>query len=89
MLLEINLKIQIHNSNDEHKNKLELIDIWFWNKKTYMFNKYNLFIQKFNRFPSKNSSKEEVALYNWYIKNKELVNKNQYNFIKKKITIEL
>ena len=57
-----------YKENKLDKNSIDLlenIDIWYWDKKNYMKNKYLNFIKKFNRYPKNNSSDDELKLYYW------------------------
>jgi hypothetical protein len=68
---------------------LEKIDIWYWNKKNFMKNKYLNFVKEFNRFPKNNSPNDELKLYYWYKKNKKMIDINNTSIIKKNININI
>jgi hypothetical protein len=68
---------------------LEKINIWYWNKKIYMKNKYLNFIKVNNRIPCNNSPNNELKLYYWYKKNKEMIDINNITINKKNININI
>lgn len=81
-----------YKENKLEKNYIELlekIDIWYWNKKLYMKNKYLKFVKKYNRYPKNNSPKYELELYYWYKKNKKMIKINEISIINKNIEINL